>query len=94
MTTTRLEKYKIFRALHERPGVFVIPNPWDAGSAKILTALGFEALATTSAGCAFSKGHLDSVPEMTRDVILQNAKRNCGRDPSPCFRGSSKRFRS
>ena len=74
MTTTRLEKFKLFRALHERPGAFVIPNPWDAGSAKILTALGFEALATTSAGCAFSRGYLDSAPEMTRDVILQNAK--------------------
>jgi 2-methylisocitrate lyase-like PEP mutase family enzyme len=74
MTATRLEKFKAFRILHERPGVFVIPNPWDAGSAKILTALGFEALATTSAGCAFSRGHLDSAPEMTRDVILQNAK--------------------
>jgi len=83
MTTTRLEKYKIFRALHERPGVFVIPNPWDAGSAKILTALGFEALATTSAGCAFSKGHLDSVPEMTRDVILQNAKEIVDATPLP-----------
>jgi len=83
MTTTRLEKYKILRALHERPGAFVIPNSWDAGSAKILTALGFEALATTSAGCAFSKGHLDSVPEMTRDVILQNAKEIVDATPLP-----------
>jgi 2-methylisocitrate lyase-like PEP mutase family enzyme len=74
MAATRQEKYQIFRALHQRPGAFVIPNPWDAGSAKILAALGFEALATTSAGCAFSKGCLDSAPEMTRDVILQNAK--------------------
>ena len=74
MTATREQKYNVLRALHERPGAFVIPNPWDAGSAKILTALGFEALATTSAGCAFSKGHLDSAPEMTREVILQNAK--------------------
>jgi 2-methylisocitrate lyase-like PEP mutase family enzyme len=74
MTVTRQEKYQIFRALHQRPGAFVIPNPWDAGSAKILAALGFEALATTSAGCAFSRGYLDSAPEMTRDVILQNAK--------------------
>lgn len=74
MTATRQEKFNVFRALHQRPGVFVIPNPWDAGSAKILAALGFEALATTSAGCAFAKGCLDSAPEMTRDVILQNAK--------------------
>jgi len=46
------EKAKFFRALHERPGIFVIPNPWDAGSAKLLAALGFEALATTSLGYA------------------------------------------
>ena len=45
--------------LHTRPGLFVIPNPWDAGSARILTALGFEALATTSAGFAFSIGRWD-----------------------------------
>jgi hypothetical protein len=45
-----------FRALHERSGVFVIPNPWDAGTAKMLELLGYEALATTSAGFAFSLG--------------------------------------
>jgi 2-methylisocitrate lyase-like PEP mutase family enzyme len=45
-----------FRALHERPGAFVIPNPWDVGSARFLASLGFEALATTSAGFAFSRG--------------------------------------
>ncbi|HET6933074.1 MAG TPA: isocitrate lyase/phosphoenolpyruvate mutase family protein [Candidatus Acidoferrum sp.] len=83
MTATRLEKYNAFRALHERPGVFVIPNPWDAGSAKILAALGFEALATTSAGCAFARGYLDSAPEMTRDVILQNAKEIVDATPLP-----------
>jgi 2-methylisocitrate lyase-like PEP mutase family enzyme len=74
MTATREEKFNAFRALHQRPGVFVIPNPWDAGSAKILAALGFEALATTSAGCAFSRGYLDSAPQITRDVVLQNAR--------------------
>jgi 2-methylisocitrate lyase-like PEP mutase family enzyme len=71
---TRQQKYQTFRALHERPGAFVIPNPWNAGTAKILTALGFEALATTSAGYAFSVGYPDSAPEITRDAILQNAK--------------------
>lgn len=71
---TRDEKYDAFRALHERPGVFVIPNPWDAGSAKILTALGFEALATTSAGLAFSIGHRDGAGEVTRDEVLANAR--------------------
>lgn len=71
---TREEKVAVFRKLHERPGAFVIPNPWDAGSAKILTALGFEALATTSAGYAFTVGRRDSAPETTREDILNNAK--------------------
>ncbi|MGA8074154.1 MAG: isocitrate lyase/phosphoenolpyruvate mutase family protein [Candidatus Acidiferrales bacterium] len=71
---TRDEKYKVFRALHVRNGAFVIPNPWNAGTAKILTALGFEALATTSAGYAFSTGRLDSTAVLTRDEILENAK--------------------
>jgi 2-methylisocitrate lyase-like PEP mutase family enzyme len=74
MTVTREEKYQAFRALHERPGAFVIPNPWNAGTAKILTAVGFEALATTSAGFAFSIGHRDSAAELTRDAILENAR--------------------
>jgi len=83
MTPTREQKFIMLRALHERPGAFVIPNPWDAGSAKILAALGFEALASTSAGCAFSRGYLDSAPEMTRDVILQNAKDIADATPLP-----------
>jgi 2-methylisocitrate lyase-like PEP mutase family enzyme len=45
---------EVFRDLHAHPGAFVIPNPWDAGTARILSALGFEALATTSAGLAFA----------------------------------------
>jgi 2-methylisocitrate lyase-like PEP mutase family enzyme len=53
---TRHEKYLTFKRLHERSGAFVIPNPWDAGSARILMALGFEALATTSAGSRKSRG--------------------------------------
>jgi 2-methylisocitrate lyase-like PEP mutase family enzyme len=71
---TRELKYKAFRALHERPGAFLIPNPWNAGTARILTALGFEALATTSAGYAFSAGRHDSAAELTRDEVLENAK--------------------
>src|SRR3954451_23895731 len=71
---TRDEKYTAFRALHERPGAFVIPNPWNAGTARILTALGFEALATTSAGYAFSIGRPDSAAELSRDDLLENAK--------------------
>lgn len=54
--TTQAEKAAHFRALHERDAIFVIPNPWDVGSAKMLQGLGFEALATTSSGHAFSSG--------------------------------------
>ena len=71
---TREEKYDAFRALHERPGIFLIPNPWDAGSSRILTALGFEALATTSAGYAFSIGRSDLPGSLTREGVLTNAK--------------------
>jgi 2-methylisocitrate lyase-like PEP mutase family enzyme len=70
---TREEKYQVFRAMHERPGCFVIPNPWNAGSAKILAALGFEALATTSAGYAFNAGLPDSPEALTRGDVLANA---------------------
>jgi 2-methylisocitrate lyase-like PEP mutase family enzyme len=58
--TTQVEKGRAFRALHEREGAFIIPNPWDVGSARLLAHLGFEALATTSAGYAFSVGQRDS----------------------------------
>lgn len=54
------EKGKIFRALHERNFAFIIPNPWDIGTARLLAHLGFEALATTSAGYAFSVGKQDN----------------------------------
>jgi len=56
---TQLEKARAFRALHERAHAFIIPNPWDAGSARLLEHLGFEALATTSAGYAFTAGRPD-----------------------------------
>lgn len=62
-----------FKALHERDGVFVIPNPWDAGSAKLLASLGFEALATTSAGLAFSLGRPDAEGALSLDDTLDNA---------------------
>jgi 2-methylisocitrate lyase-like PEP mutase family enzyme len=80
---TREQKYEAFRALHERPGAFVIPNPWNAGTARILTALDFEALATTSAGYAFSVGRLDSTAVLTRDGILENAKTIVEATPLP-----------
>ncbi|AXM98247.1 isocitrate lyase/PEP mutase family protein [Pseudomonas plecoglossicida] len=62
-----------FKALHEREGAFVIPNPWDAGSAKLLASLGFEALATTSAGLAFSLGRPDAEGALSLDETLDNA---------------------
>ena len=57
---TQHQKAERFRALHARPGAFIIPNPWDCGSARLLEQAGFEALATTSAGCAFSLGLPDN----------------------------------
>src|SRR5882724_10516577 len=70
---TQAEKARIFKALHERQGCFVIPNPWDAGSAKLLAGLGFEALATTSAGLAFALGKPDGAGKITRDETITNA---------------------
>src|SRR5947207_5512448 len=56
---TQAEKAQAFRALHQR-AAFIIPNPWDVGSARLLAHLGFEALATTSMGYAFSVGRRDN----------------------------------
>lgn len=67
---TQMDKAKLFRALHERPGAFIIPNPWDAGTAKLLAALGFEALATTSLGLANTLGSAT----VSRDAIIENCR--------------------
>ncbi|WP_372572549.1 isocitrate lyase/PEP mutase family protein [Ruegeria jejuensis] len=67
------EKYQRLRALHTSGETFVIPNAWDSGSALLLASLGFEALATTSAGYAFSVGKRDSSTGLSRDEILENA---------------------
>jgi 2-methylisocitrate lyase-like PEP mutase family enzyme len=67
------EKFNRFKALHEGQGAFVIPNPWDAGSARLLSDLGFVALATTSAGYAIARGRRDSFASLTRREILDNA---------------------
>jgi 2-methylisocitrate lyase-like PEP mutase family enzyme len=67
------DKARRFRALHERAGAFVMPNPWDIGSARILTALGFAALATTSAGLAFALGRRDGEGALSREDVLTNA---------------------
>ncbi|MFL6137313.1 MAG: isocitrate lyase/phosphoenolpyruvate mutase family protein [Frankiaceae bacterium] len=63
-----------FRDLHHGEGAFVLPNPWDAGSARLLAQLGFPALATTSAGLAFSLGKPDGADVVTREEALANAR--------------------
>ena len=68
---TQAEKARIFRALHERDSAFIIPNPWNAGSARLLAHLGFEALATTSMGYAFSVGRPDG--SLSREETLDYA---------------------
>ncbi|WP_455570976.1 isocitrate lyase/PEP mutase family protein [Actinokineospora sp. 24-640] len=69
--TDQQRKADVFAGLHAGPGVLVLPNPWDAGTARILASLGFAALATTSAGVAFSRGVPDGA--VGRDDILANA---------------------
>lgn len=70
--TTPANKAESFRALHERQGAFIIPNPWDVGSARLLTAMGFEALATTSSGFAYSLGRADG--ELSREEMLDHCR--------------------
>lgn len=74
MPRSQDEKHAAFRALHQRQATFLMPNPWDAGSARLLASFGFEALATTSAGVAFATGRRDSPGDLTREVVLANAR--------------------
>ncbi|MGC1410477.1 MAG: isocitrate lyase/phosphoenolpyruvate mutase family protein [Acetobacteraceae bacterium] len=69
---TQAEKAAAFRALHERPGAFIIPNPWDAGTARLLAAAGFESLATTSFGLANMLGRADST--VSRAEVIANCR--------------------
>src|SRR5204862_5287868 len=71
MSATQQQKAAAFRALHEEEP-FVIPNPWDAGSAKVLEALGFKALATTSSGFAFTLGRRDG--RVTLDEVIEHVR--------------------
>ncbi|WP_407151655.1 oxaloacetate decarboxylase [Bradyrhizobium sp. ORS 86] len=87
---TQADKAARFRELHQRPGAFIIPNPWDAGTAKLLAAMGFEALATTSLGLANTLGqstvNLDAIIENCRaiaqatDLPVSVDLENCGAD--------------
>ena len=70
-----------FRALHERAGAFVIPNPWDIGSARLLADVGYEALATTSAGAAWSRGKPDG--GLSRDEMLAHCAELVAATPLP-----------
>jgi len=75
------EKAIAFRALHARPGAFIVANAWDAGSAKLLTAAGFEAIATTSLGFAATLGLVDGA--VSRDQLLANCAQIAGATPLP-----------
>jgi 2-methylisocitrate lyase-like PEP mutase family enzyme len=72
MTATQRDKAERFKALHKGPGVFVIPNPWDAGSARVLEGLGFAALATSSGASAGVLGKRDG--QVTREEALAHAR--------------------
>jgi 2-methylisocitrate lyase-like PEP mutase family enzyme len=69
---TQADKAATFRALHERPGAFIIPNPWEAGTAKMLEAIGFEAIATTSRGLASMLGRAED--NANRDEVIANCR--------------------
>ena len=72
MNTTVQQKADRFRALHQAPGAFVIPNPWDVGSARILAGLGFKALATSSAASACALGRKDG--QLSREEAIAHAR--------------------
>jgi len=78
---TQAEKANFFKSLHERDHAFVIPNPYDVGTARLLGRLGFEALATTSAGCAFALGKCDT--QLTRDEAMTHIAQIVGATDLP-----------
>ncbi|HLH35578.1 MAG TPA: isocitrate lyase/phosphoenolpyruvate mutase family protein [Alloacidobacterium sp.] len=71
---TQADKAALFRSLHYRPEPLIVANPWDAGTARILTSLGFEAFSTTSGGLAITLGRRDGTASVTRDEALANAR--------------------
>jgi 2-methylisocitrate lyase-like PEP mutase family enzyme len=90
MTVTHEEKAARFRALHDGPGAFVIPNPWDIGSSKMLAGLGFHALATSSAASACAMGHRDG--GLTREQALEHARMIVGATDLPVSADLEKGF--
>jgi 2-methylisocitrate lyase-like PEP mutase family enzyme len=71
---SQAEKGRLFRELHERPGILILPNPWDAGTAKLLASLGFEALATTSLGMSNALGRADGEGAVSRAELIENCR--------------------
>ena len=78
---TAVDRRAAFRALHEQDRLFLMPNPWDVGSARLLAALGFEALATTSQGFAWSIGKRDQT--VTRDELVEHVAAVAAATPLP-----------
>ncbi|HEV2915354.1 MAG TPA: isocitrate lyase/phosphoenolpyruvate mutase family protein [Pyrinomonadaceae bacterium] len=81
MSLSQMEKAEKFKALHEREGAFIIPNSWDPGSTRLLSGLGFEALATTSAGFANSLGRLDG--QVSLDEVIAHCRSLCAATDLP-----------
>jgi len=71
---SQAEKGRLFRELHARPGLLILPNPWDAGTAKLLASLGFEALATTSLGMSNALGRPDGENVVSRAELIENCR--------------------
>ena len=90
LSLTQDDKADRFRALHDAPGAFVIPNPWDVGSARILAGLGFQALATSSAASASALGRRDG--GLTRDEALEHARTIVGATELPVSADLEKGF--
>ena len=90
MAVTQSDKATRFRALHQGPGAFLIPNPWDAGSARILAGLGFEALATSSGASAGILGRRDG--KVTREEALAHARAIVGATDLPVSADLEKGF--
>jgi 2-methylisocitrate lyase-like PEP mutase family enzyme len=90
MSLSQREKAQRFKALHDHPGVFVIPNPWDIGSSRLLAGLGFEALATSSAASAAAIGRRDG--GLTRDQALEHARLIVGATDLPVSADLEKGF--
>ena len=80
---SQTEKGRLFRELHQRPGILILPNPWDAGTAKLLASLGFEALATTSLGMSNALVRADGEGVVSRAELIENCRTIAGATDLP-----------